>query len=219
MKIRKTNSLTENYTILTEANLNRIVNGHDKDGYIMISACRGDALENPKNDQQIHDENNIRTRKLLSDIQQLKYSYIPVYGGYKEDGSDVASVEKSFIVFPFARSVKANVDYNEFLNNMISLGKKYNQDSILVKKPNEDPQYFDCREEEFVGVPFKNATLNDVQKEYFTALKSWSDISKKGGSTKWQGKPQRFTYEESYLENPPYNNMNRHMRYSMGELF
>lgn len=218
MKIIKENLLTENYTVLTEANLNRIANGHDKDGYIMISACRGDALENPKSDQQVWDENNKRTRSLLADIQRLRYSYIPVYGGYKEEGSDVASIEKSFIVFPFNRAQKTAVDYETFLTDMIELGKKYNQDSILVKKPNSDPQYFNCRTNEFEGAPFKNATLNDMQQEYFTALKGWSDISKKGNSIEWRGNPQRFTYQESYLEKSPYNIMNRHMRALSGEL-
>ena len=218
MKIIKENSLTENYTVLTEANLSRIANGHDEDGYVMISACRGDALENPKNAQQIYDENNKRTKSLLTDIQRYKYSYIPVYGGYKEIGSDKASIEKSFIVFPFDRSSKTQIDYNEFLLNMIRLGRKYNQDAILVKKPHSDPQYFNCRTGEFDGVPFKNATLNDAQQEYFTALKGWNDISRKGNSVKWEGKPQRFTYQESYLNNAPYNIMNRHMRALGGEL-
>lgn len=212
-------SLLENFRVLTETTLNRIAKGHDKDGYVMISACRGDALKNPKSDQQVHDENNVRTRNLLKDIQSYKYSYIPVYGGYKETGSEKASIEKSFIVFPYDRSSNTSIDYETFLDNMTQLGKKYNQDAILVKKPNSSPQYFDCREMEFVGTPFKNASLNDMQKEFFTALKGWSDISNKGDEISWMGKPQRFTYEESYLDNSPYNIMNSHMRYSLGELF
>lgn len=217
MKIKK--QILENYTVLTETTLNRVVKGHDKDGYIMILACRNDALENPRNEEELIAANNIRTRNLLTDIQRSRYSYIRVYGGYKEEGSDRASVEKSFIVFPYDLKNKTKIDYDEFLEDMISLGRKYNQDSILVKKPYSDPQYFDCRTLEYVGPIFKNVTLNDIQKEYFTALKKWSDISKKGNSIEWKGKPQRFTYEESYLDNPPYNNMNRHMRYSLGELF
>ncbi len=218
--IKEDNSIFKDYSVLTGANLNRIVKGHDKDGYIMISACRENAdLEDPKNEQQVQDENNIRTEKLRQDIRACKYSYIPIYGGYREEGSNKASIEKSFIVFPFNRVDKTLADYNTFLDNMVRLGIKYNQDSILVKKPNSSPQYFNCRTLKFTGDIFNNVSLNDMQKEYFTALKKWSDSGRKGDSINWQGKQQRFTYEESYINKSPCNNLSGHLRYSTGELF
>ena len=213
----------EDRELLTEANLNRIVNGHDKDGYVIISAHRQDALadSNPDaNENELWQENNKRNKKLNSDINSLGYAYIPVYGGYKEEGQDVAQVEKSFIVFPYQRRNNEQVDYETFLSNMMQLGKKYNQDSILVKYPNDDPQYFNLLTNSWEGKKFKNATLNDAQQIYFTALKGWNDINlNKKNRTSWQGKPQRFTYSESYLNKSPQSVMSASMRASEGEMF
>lgn len=136
----------------------------------------------------------------------MGYAYIPVYGGYKEEGQDIAQVEKSFIVFPYQRRNSKQVDYETFLSSMMQLGKKYNQDSILVKYPNDDPQYFNLRTNNWEGRKFKNATLNDTQQIYFTALKGWNDIS-------------RNTYSESYLNKPPQSVMSASMRASEGEMF
>ena len=50
---------------LTEANLNRISNGHEKDGYIILSAFRSDLT---------HDENNARTNELRDWLRDHHYS-------------------------------------------------------------------------------------------------------------------------------------------------
>jgi len=216
--------LHEEYDILTEANLNRIINGHDKDGYVMISASRHDCLDgiidNPSA-QAIIDENNKRTTALKQDIKAYGYSYIPVYGGYRETGSEQASIEKSFIVFPYNNISGEYVDFDKFENDMKKSGEEYNQDAILVKKPHANPRFFYINSGEWDTQDFGNASINDVQKEYFTALKSWQDISLNRKNHNWNNgsKPQRFTYEESYLNFPPQTIIGANARHNSGELF
>lgn len=199
------------YVPLTEANMNRIVNGHDAFGYIMISASRADKSE---------EENNIRKKSIVKDIKSLGYSYVPVFGGYKEDGQDRASLEKSFIVYPYNIQTKEYADFDDFKRDMINLGKKYNQDSVLVKDGKNNPIYIQCstetpyddNDEGFSGVKY-----NHTDSEYFTALKKWSDMSKNGKNRDWKnGSLQRFTFE-AYIDEQPNQVMSGHARTSLNE--
>ena len=71
---RKAYAPNPSYIKLTEATLNRLVKGHDKDGYVILSASRGDKTDA---------ENNRRFEELKKKVWNLGYSYIPVFGGYK----------------------------------------------------------------------------------------------------------------------------------------
>ena len=188
------------YRALTEANLNRVTKGHDTTGYAIISASRsGDNMKSEMgqdlSDEQVVDENNRRTFELSQKIKHLGYSYIPVLGGYQEQGAKNPSFEKSFVVYPYNVRKGTSADFEVFFNDMLKLGKEYNQDSILRKAPNEKAQYIDCSS----GKPtmeFDGMTLNDVSQEYFTALKKWNPDKKY--SHPFQGKPQRYTLEGLY---------------------
>lgn len=165
---------------LTEANLNRISRGHSKDGYIVISASR---------DKYTVVENNKKTEELRELLVRIGYSYIQVFGGYQYPDTHKEDTEKSFCVYPIQRGwEKKHIDFNVFKENMIKLGKKYEQNSILICPPNEKPRYLylaDMQEDK----PFSDIIYNDTNQENFTALKKWN-------ADKFnQGKPQRFTYE------------------------
>lgn len=181
---------------LTEANLKRVSRGHDKDGYIIISASR---------EELSAEENNRRTKNLKELLRKNHYSYLPVYGGYKELGQDKASMEKSFVVYPYDIVHNTTVDFNTFKNDMIKFSKdesvtvrdksnsELNQDSILVCEPGGKPHYLALKpgveEMEFDSVEY-----NDTDKEYFTAIKKWNDSSLNRRGHDWdKGSPQRFT--------------------------
>jgi len=212
----------EDRELLTESSLNRIISGHDVNGYVMISASRGDCLngviENPSM-QQIEDENNKRTTELKNNIRSLHYSYIPVFDGYKEENSDSASIEKSFIVFPYVNINKVQTDFKTFEKDMIELGKKYNQDAILIKRPNENPKYYYTNTDTWDNTDFGNVSLKDAQQQYFTALKKYKDSSLDKKGQNWSKYPQRFSYVESYLDYPPMSIMSASARHNAGELF
>lgn len=223
MKFKKTNTYNSNeLELLTEVSLYRAVKEHDKDGYAMISASRQDCLddkvENPS-DEEIFDENNIRTNSLKSDITKLSYSFVPVYGGYKEENSNKASIEKSFLVFPYDFRTKEIVPFDKFEKDIIELGKKYNQDAVLLKRSDSNPRYYYINTNTWDDISFNSVKLNDITQQYFTALKGWEDTSLNKKGRKWSGTPKRFTYSESYLNLPPQTIMGAHAREVEGELF
>lgn len=172
---------------LTEANLNRISKGHEKDGYAILSASRHYYSEQ---------ENNLRAKKLVSKLRSKHYSYIPVYGGYKEYGAEKPSIEKSFIVYPYDIHSHEQLDWDTFEQDMIDLGIEFEQDSILICRPNSKPYYKGLKSEVKDSECYSNVTLNDVTKDYFTAIKKWSDMSLNRKNHSWEnGNPQRFTFE------------------------
>lgn len=162
--------------------------------------------------------NNKRTSELARKLTQLHYPYVAAFGGYKEDGSEEFSFEKSFIVYPYNYDKDASqdevknrkVEFDTLVNDMIDLGREYHQDSILVKEPNEKAKYINC-ETGSTEMEFSGTTLNDISKQYFTALKKFKSGMK-------YGKPQRFTYEGLYA---PVGGsiMDCHRRFSSGQLF
>ena len=195
---------------LTESTIGRVLHGHSDSGYVIISPCRAkDNLENELGreltEKEAIEENNNRVFNMKQDLMRLGYSYINAYGGYHEDGTDEFSYEKSFIVYPFSRKGEQE-DYEVFFNDMLDLGKKYNQDSILRKHPDEKAKYIECAtgdtEMEFDGI-----TTNDISQEYFTALRKNDHKAVK-----------RFTYEGLYIPKAS-SIMDGHRRYSMNELF
>ena len=197
---------------LDEASLSRVTMGHDDSGYVAISACRAkenleDELGRDLDDKQAIAENNRRTRELAQKLKMLGYSYIPVYGGYHEEGALESSYEKSFVVYPFNKS--RSVDFEKFFEDLIKLGKKYNQDSILRKAPGEKAKYINCHTGE-VEVEFDGMSFNDISKEYFTALKKYNIGD--------DGSPQGFSFEGLFA---PVSGsiMESHRRDACGELF
>lgn len=201
---------------LTEKNLNRLVQGHDDRGYAIISGSR-------KNNTK--EENDIKTKELKKMLLNAGYSYIPVYGGYQEIGKE-ASTEKSFMVFPFDKNFKEYTDFDTFQDFIIDLTDKYDQDSVLIKRPGENPRYWNRMKEvenangEIERVPErkwadwsfeKEPTLNDVTQKYFTALKSWKKDFHKG-------KPQRWTFEDYHLRPHPGTLAANHILHCQGEL-
>ena len=206
---------------LNEANLSRIKGFHNDAGYIIISASRAmiykDGTPVARKDMESVSEdellsgsalascNNKRTVELKKEIISNNFSFIPVYGGFKEVGTDAPSeYEKSFIVCNFDRK-GTPADMDKLVSKGIEWGKEFDQDSILVKRPNETPKYIITNPEadnigdidfEFEG----NYTLNDVTQMYFTALKK---LSTEPDSPEFKGKAQRFTFEGVYLNPAP----------------
>ena len=240
------------YYLLKEANLKRVARGHENDGYIIISACRGmdklideicddvqycgltiDDLDrwykeldsggiSDKTIEQVSMVNNKRTKDLESKIRAKRYSYIPTFGGYKEEGSDDFVFEKSFVVYPYSKENDNSTCENrkENLNQAFEVlvrdcmmwagPNEFNQETILIKAPDEKAIYVDCKTGETKN-EFSGITLNDISKEYFTTLKKYRSGMK-------FGEPKQFTYEGLYA--PVAGNiMDCHRRYSVGQLF
>ena len=200
----------KNYIPLTEATMNRLVHGHNDKGYIIITAAKSENQE---------DGNNQRRKSLVSDLKELGYSYVPVFCGYKEEGQEEASLEKSLVVFPYDIATEKYDDFEKFKKNLINLGKKYEQESILVKEDGKNPICILCD----IGEPyegddgFSDANFDHADDEYFAALKKHRDMSLNGKNRDFKNvNPQRFTFE-AYITEQPHQIMSAHARYCLNE--
>ena len=130
---------------INETSEDRIINFHLKRGFAMLTAFRS---ENSLS------ENRARNRRLANDLKMLGYSYAKVTGGYveviKEDNPnwDIADIvdgrddirrlpvmEESFLVTVYNIKTGELADFKVFKEDMIDLGIKYEQDSVLVSPP------------------------------------------------------------------------------------
>lgn len=156
---------------LTEATLDRCLDYHGDNGFVILSAHRTD-----KSDA----ENYINTGKLLADMKRLGLSHFTVYGGFQENTGKFASYETSFFV-P-AKDRQGNpIDMEKLVSECMKLGNKYDQDSILVKRPDEYPCWVGTRTTagddgegpnfgKITNVFDEPAVKNDPREQYFTSL-------------------------------------------------
>jgi hypothetical protein len=204
---------------INETNAKRLLQRHTEHGYIIISACRGKEyfdldLTQPKNVNKINQINNKRTQELLNDIKAMGFSYTPCFGGFIEnlDSDDEEQVyEKSFIVYPYKKDKTYN--FAELKKFAIEMCNKYDQNSVLIKAPTENPKYYlksGVVDMEFNG----DAKFNDITQEYFTDLHKNTSNKIKNDS-----KPTRFTFTESYIPRAPITYSERHTRFLKGEIF
>ena len=204
---------------LSETNAKRLVDRHSKSGYAIISACRGGAdfglkPNNQQEKEKLATINKERTRELLNLIKKTGFSYTPSYGGFIENEGtpDAEEVfERSFIVY--AEKKDGSVDMQGLKKFAIDMCKKFNQDSVLVKEPDQAPRYYDKTSK--VDMEFSDdAAFNDVSQTYFT------DLHKNTGTKIGKnGSPTRFSFIESYIAPTPQCFSERHLRHLKGEIF
>ena len=130
---------------IDEITIDRLLNKHGKEGLINISANRSDLSQA---------DNIINTKSLIADLKDSGYSYLPTHGGYRGKDGVEDDYEPSFIVFNKTNGEKR--DFEELRQFAILLCGKYNQDSVLIKAPNENPIYIDRN-------GFCNTHLKDIK--------------------------------------------------------
>ena len=105
---------------LEESSLSRLVQKGDKGGTAFMSAERGDKSKK---------ENKARTKQLAKDIRGAGLpGPTKVEGQYKEAGQDEPNKESSYALSSGKKGKKA------FKKAVKKLGKKYDQDSVLIQK-------------------------------------------------------------------------------------
>ena len=212
----ETNNKTKLASI-NETNAKRLLDRHTKNGYVIISPCRGfaDFGLNPETDaEKLQAVNNKRVKELYDAIIAAGFSFTPSYGGFIENQgeSDEETVyEKSFIIYPFDREGK-QVDFQSLYDFAIEAAKKYNQDSVLIAKPGENPKYITQSgnvDMEFTG----DTTFNDATETFFT------DLHKNTHKSGLNGKPTRFSFHEAYINPAPQCMSEATVRGKKGEIF
>lgn len=117
---------------INEASLNRIMTHLDNHQCAVITAFRNKLVNCAYSDESDKDlnfyENRGRNKDLKSSLLYMRYGVTKVKGTYVENYMEENSIEvneESFFV------VNLNNDVN-FIKNIISFGKKFCQDSVLI---------------------------------------------------------------------------------------
>ena len=158
--------------------------------------------------------NNQRVKELYNSIIENGFSFTPSYGGFIENqgtNDEETVYEKSFIIYPFNKEGKP-LDFKVLYDFAIDAAKKYNQDSVLIARPGENPKYITQNGDvdmEFTG----ETTFNDTTETYFTDLHK--NTHKKG----LEGKPTRFSFHEAYINPAPQCMSEATVRGKKGEIF
>lgn len=153
--------------IIEKVTLDRIIKKHGDNGLINISAWRSNLSQ---------EENEANTRSLVNDLRKSGYSFLPGYGGYRNTNTgEESDFEPSFNVFNYNTQGEIQ-DFEKLKNFGIELTNKYNQDSVLIKAPNEVPIWLNGKGERVSKDETNKVFKNDLNKQYFTSFKSLDDI-------------------------------------------
>ena len=185
---------------IDETGLSRILSYHQDKGYILVSAYRSAKAEGT--DPEIQKSKNLKNdSELRHRLKAKKLSFIPVYGGFKEETPEgkVDVVEPSYLVtFRDAASSPASQGTLEDLKNFgVELAKDYNQDSIFLKEPGPNGMGHFVNKNGQIEASFNSVKVNDATQAYFTKL--FKDVwgSKRNLPLDQRKTDKRFTYVES----------------------
>lgn len=107
--------------------IDRIIERYGKDGYVVVSARRGDESE---------EWNTSHTQVLYTDIKRSGYSFLPMYGGYCGTDGEEEGFEPRFIVFNHNRKGRI-LDSTRFYQLARGWGNRlHTQDPATVKSLN-----------------------------------------------------------------------------------
>ena len=107
--------------LYNEASLSRVYSHTQKRNIAIVSAER---------DEFTKTENAKRTKELKKDIRRTGFGFVTIKGMYQ------GTIEMSFMIIG-----AEGKDKNRTKQFAIALGKKYSQDSVLVKQPDNDNAY------------------------------------------------------------------------------
>jgi len=119
-----------------ESSLSRVWK-HSQNGFFMMSAFRGDDFK----------KNMDNHKSLKSELRKHDLGFFEIDGQYQYDDG---TVESELSVFVPYRDI---YDFEEFKHIAKTLGKKYNQESVLLKYPDGDATllYSSSGKEEKIG--------------------------------------------------------------------
>ena len=167
---------------LNEASLGRLYQHfNDGDCIAIVSAFRGERSKS---------ENMKLTKELRAMVLGAKFGYNKVIGGYSEQLEDGTTVdiddEHSTIIYASPEREK------ELRTFVVSLGKKYKQDSVLFIGKDRKAKWIFTRPDNFMNKPVGSTEdLGDFHPakigKYFTKIgkKHFSFVIKEGEITRW----------------------------------
>lgn len=215
---------------INETSEDKIINFHLKRGFAMLTAFRSEYSLS---------ENRARNRQLANDLKNLGYSYIKITGGYIEtitpdnpnweDADEVTGrddirqlpiMEESFLVTMFNIKTKETVDFGVFKDDMINLGIKYEQDSVLISPPlgQGSPSYIITNSRSgnvgSIDCSFSTLSVANVADTYFSMKEKTINKAR----AKRRDKVGGVKFESSWLDEPAHTVSGVRMRDNRNEM-
>ena len=132
---------TDRFQILGEASFSRLLQNYERDGFIVISADRG---------ERGPEENEALSKELKLDINRAGYGFIPTYGGYVETNIDTGEQdrvqgERSFIIpnAPYGGRTQ-DFDPDKLFTTAMVWARKYGQESFLYAPAGGPARFVDA---------------------------------------------------------------------------
>lgn len=152
-----------------------------------------------------------RIKEMISTIKSRKYSYMPIYGSFREnigEENETQTFEKSFVIFNYNNKQHCDVGkFSELFDFAIELAQQFNQDRFLYCEPNKNLKYTKT-DGTIIAEYETDAPFNDLTKEY------WTDLHQ----NRLQ-QPTQSTFTGCYINPAPQCYSERHVRYLTGEIF
>lgn len=145
---------------LNETNWKRILNNFSSCGFAVLTSDREtNADGTPRTVAERHSNRG----KLLNALRSKGYQPIVVHGGYQEVGAN-PKLEKSFLVPFMDVSTKEPLPADVCKNDMLSLGGEFEQETILLQMPGDNPKYIAAKD--FTDYEGNEVKAGDVTMEF-----------------------------------------------------
>lgn len=193
---------TESKKLEEADSLSRIYSHYQNNPFLVISAER--PANEGETDEEARQRNKRNTLSLKNDIRSTGFGFIPVDGGWKEDGE--VSYEASFFV-PMSKG-----NFDDFFKLAIDLCNKYNQYAVLVSNGQGDIAYYDKngnKDMEFKGgISFNGSTI-DKNINDADGVGGFTSLNKKNPNKRFQLQEDLIQYKNtsygSHVFNKNYN--------------
>lgn len=179
---------------LSEISMSRLLGKQFKGAFAMVSAssCR-----------KTPDENDMCAKDMYSAIRNSGFCFIPAFGGFSEidvkTGEQVNYTYHTLAIILCHDRENKEIPFQRLYDFALNLGKKYEQESVFIKAPQENHKYIVTTARE----------LNDLTQMHFANMAS--KLSSMGKN--------RVTFTKQYL-NPTFETLfEGHRRFLNGELF
>lgn len=186
----------------------KVIDNDSKNGYVIVSPCCGyeqSGIEPCGEDAKLalSDFNMKRIAEVMTTCKENKFRYMPIFGRLTQNNEEW--YEAAFIIYPYWTNDKPHT-FDELQTFAIGLAKRFNQGTILIKRPGEKPVYVTKEGNTECEIGEERDAISDLTEHYFT------DLHKHNTNA-------TSVYAGAYINPRPGSLMASHVRFLKGEKF
>ena len=153
----------------------KVIDNDSKNGYVIVSPCCGyeqSGIEPCGEGAKLalSDFNMKRIAEVMTTCKENKFRYMPIFGRFTQNNEEW--YEAAFIIYPYWTNDKPHT-FDELQTFAIGLAKRFNQGTILIKRPGEKPVYVTKEGKEGSMLSFPSYKVED---KWYTHV--WFPISR-----------------------------------------